>query len=662
VELSQKIQEAIKDESALLGEAPTGVGKSLAALVPAFEHIMKTDEPVIVATSSIILQEQYINKDIPTLEKLYNFQATPVLIKGRNNYLCPKKLNDALSGKVGFSSPDYAEEYDSVMKWAVSTKTGDKSEMDFNPSAVVWGKVACLDNNECTGKQCPFYDTCHYYRERKKVATSKLVVCNYHYFFSALDEVNMLPPKARVLICDEGHEVSTIARDFQERKYSISILKNHFDQFAKAMQRAELSEVGETVINIFTDMELDQVNGTLTDMFVGLTHEYKRVVRGHYTRDFWQIEVPERTRLQKYATAHIEALRFSAGVAENYLRKFGFSMESIHATAEMYGDDSVEWFIIVYRLMELLEQKANLLEYIFHYEENQDDGTDLFWLQPLNDMVSLHAKPTTGAALTKRLFEKREEGYIPIVMSATLSANQSFEHIKSDLGIESDQERFPVKEIIVSSPFDLENNFLWYLPPGTPAGTDKEHLPFVLVQMEKVINLLHGRTLCLFTSRKNLLEAETYFTRVLPKSIQVISQEKWPKQKIIDHLKKHPDTVVLGTKSLFTGIDIQGQNLSAVLIDKLPFPMVADPINDYLMSEPRGFYTFSLPEAIISLKQGSGRLNRTATDKGIFACYEGRLSSASYKNRIFNSFDFKIKATKNWEDVAAYIQSLQLEG
>lgn len=661
VELSRKIQEAIKDESALLGEAPTGVGKSLAALVPAFEHIMKTDEPVIVATSSIILQEQYINKDIPTLEKLYDFSASAVLIKGRNNYLCPKKLNDALNGKVGFGSSDYAEEYENVMKWAVNTKTGDKSEMDFNPSAVVWGKVACLDNHECTGKQCPFYNNCHYYRERKKVATSKLLVCNYHYFFTALDEVTMLPPKARVLIMDEGHEVSTIARDFQERKYSLNVLKNQFDQFAKAMERAQFSDVGHTVIDFFTDMELDQVNGTLTDMFVGLTHEYKRVVRGHYTRDFWQIEVPERTRLQKYVTAHIEALWHSKNVANEYLNKFGFSIEEIPAIAEMYGDDSTEWFIVVYRLMEVLKEKARLLEYIFHYEENQDDGKDLFWLQPLQDMVSLHAKPTTGAALTKRLFEKSEEGFIPIVMSATLSANQSFEHIKSDLGIESDQEHFPLKEIIVSSPFDLENNLLWYLPPDTPAGNDKEHLTFVLVQMEKVINLLHGRTLCLFTSRKNLLEAEDYFSRVLPKSIQVISQEKWPKQKIIDHLKAHPDTVVLGTKSLFTGIDIQGQNLSAVLIDKFPFPMIGDPINDYLMSEPRGFYTFSLPEAIISMKQGFGRLNRTATDKGIVAIYDGRLSTASYKNRIFNSFDFKIKATKNLDDVVAYIQTLQLE-
>jgi ATP-dependent DNA helicase DinG len=661
VELSKKIQEAIKEESALLGEAPTGVGKSLAALVPAFDHIMKTDEPVIVATSSIILQEQYFSKDIPMLEKLYDFNSSAVLIKGRNNYLCPKKLNDAMNGKVGFGTSDKIEEYEEVMKWAIKTKSGDKSELDFNPSGVVWGKLACLDNNECTSKQCPFYKTCHYYRERKKVATSKLVVCNYHYFFSALDEATMLPEKARVLIMDEGHEVSTIARDFQERKYSMNTLRHRFDHFAKAMERAELSDIGESVYKLFADMELDQVNGTLTDMFVGLNHEYKRVVRGHYTRDFWQIEVPERTRLQKYATAHIEALQYASGAAENYLNRFGFSMETIPVIAEMYGEDSAEWFIVVCRLMELLEQKANLLEYIFHYMEDQNDGDDLFWLQPLLDSVSLHAKPTTGAGLTRRLFEKQEEGFIPIVMSATLSANQSFEHIKTDLGIEGDKKLFPVKEIIVNSPFDLENNLLWYLPPNTPAGNEKEHLSFALVEMEKVVRILDGRTLCLFTSKKNLLEAELYLSRVLPKSIKVISQEQWPKQKIIDYLKGNPSTVVLGTKSLFTGIDIQGQNLSAVLIDKMPYPMIGDPINDYLMSQPRGFFTFSLPEAIITMKQGFGRLNRTTADKGIVAIYDGRLSTAKYKNRIFNSFDFKIQATKNWDDLVAYVQTMPLK-
>lgn len=658
VQLSKMIQKSIETRTPIVAEGPTGVGKSLAALVPSFEHIKRTDEPVIVATSSIILQEQYIHKDIPLLEKLLNFSTNPVLIKGRNNYLCPKKLNDAQNGKAHVSTSDQAKEFEEVLKWGIQTKTGDKSELDFVPKHAVWSKFACIENNECTGKQCSFYSVCPYYRERNKIQTSKLVVTNYHYLFSALNAPNMLPQGAKVIIMDEGHEVNAIARDFQERKYALNALKSQFDFFAKSLERAQLSDIGDSAFGLMDEMELDLVNGTLADMFVGLTHEYKRVVRGHYTRDFWQIEVPERTRLQKYVTAHIEALDLSVSAASRYLEKFGFSMENLSAIVDMFGEEAAEWFIVVLRTMELLQEKSHMLRYIFAYEPSQDDKNDIFWLEKYQDGVSVHAKPTTGAGLTQPLFEKKEDGFVPIVMSATLSANQSFEHIKCDFGISTEPERYPVNELIVSSPFELDKNLLWYLPANTPEGKDSEHLWFVLDEMSKMISALQGRTLCLFTSRKNLLEATAYFNKVLPRSIHLVSQEDMPKQKIIDFMKANDNTVVLGTKSFFTGIDIQGPHLSAVLIDKFPFPMIGDPINDYLMSQPRGFHTYSLPEAVIALKQGFGRLNRTATDRGIVAVYDGRLATATYKNKIFNSFDFKIQATKSWAHVMEYIKDI----
>jgi ATP-dependent DNA helicase DinG len=660
VELSKKIQSCIEKEIPLLAEAPTGVGKSLAALVPAFEHIKRTDEPVIVVTSSIILQEQYINKDIPMLEELYGFQVKPVLIKGRNNYLCPKKLNEAKSGNVSFSTSEQIKEHNQVMEWAVNTVTGDKSELDFVPKFGIWANLACVDNQECTGKQCSFYSVCHYYRERSKINTSRLIVCNYHYFFSALEsQGNMLPIKAKVVIMDEGHEINAIARDYQERKYSINSFKNHFDRFIKAMKYAELTDIGETVMGLFEEMELNQLNGTLTDLFVGVGHEFKlRDKSKGLTRDFWMIEIPERTRMQKYITAHLDSLKHAAGAADRYLQKFGFSMETIPYTVDVYGEEATEWFVVVHRLMELFEQKYGFLEYVFAFDENRKDGNDIFWLQPYQESVSIHLKPITGARLTYPLFQRKEDGYIPIVMSATLAANQSFVHVKEDLGI---HEQMAIEELIVSSPFPLEENILWYLPNDTPAGNDPSHLNFILGEMLKVIEMLEGRTLCLFTSRKNLKEAEIFFNGVLPKHIQVLSQEQLPKQKIIDCMKENPHTVIVGTKSFFTGVDIQGPNLSAVLIDKFPFPMIGDPINDYLMSQPRGFHKFSLPEAIISMRQAFGRLNRTATDKGIVVLYDGRISTARYKNKIFNSFDFKVRATKNWDDVVDYFKDLTIK-
>jgi ATP-dependent DNA helicase DinG len=658
IDLAKKIQECIKEEKGLLAEGPTGTGKSIAALVPAFEHIKKTDEPVIVVTSSIVLQEQYMNKDIPLLEEIYDFKVNPVLLKGRNNYLCVKKHKDVREGKMNASTNEQVEQHQKIMEWAATTKTGDKSELEFVPSFQLWSQYACIENTECSGKQCPLYSLCHYYRERNRVESTRLIVCNYHYFFTALDNESMLPPKARVVILDEGHEVSSIARDFQERKYSMNSLRNQFDHFAKAMEQALLTDVAYSVSDLFEDMNLNHVNGTLTELFVGISHEYKK--RGSGSREFWTIEIPERTRLQKYATEHIKAMTMAVTAAENYLEKYGFSPESIMSTADYYGEEVAEWFMDVFRLSEFLADKVYLLEYIFAYEEEQDEGDDIFWVQPFQESVSIHAKPTTGARLTERLFRKREEGFISIMMSATLSAAGSFDYIKNDLGIEANGQ-YPVEEMIVSSPFDLNENLLWYLPPDTPAGNFPSHLDFVLSEMKKVINKLNGRALCLFTSRKNLQTAEHYFKSVLPKEINLISQEQMPRQMIIEYMKENDNTVVLGTKSMFTGIDVQGHHLSAVLIDKIPFPMIGDPINDYLMSQPNGFHKYSLPEAIISIKQAFGRLNRTIDDKGIVAIFDGRLSTARYKNKIFNSFDFKINATTDWKVVEHYIAGLEVE-
>jgi len=658
IELARKIQKCIQEGKPLIAEAPTGVGKSLAALVAAVEHILRTDEPVIIATSSIILQEQYINKDIPLLEELYNISLNPVLIKGRNNYVCPKKVNDARSGKMGATTSEMVKECEEVLKWATTSLAGDKSELDFVPKYQTWAQFACVDRNECTGKQCPFYDICPYYRQRSKVGTAKLIVCNYHYFFTALEsEGNMLPSTAKVVIMDEGHEINEIARDFQEKKYSVKSLQQHFDYFTKAMDRARLSDIGDSTYKLLDEMELDTVNGSLINMFVGLSHEYK--LANPYM-NFHTLELPERTRLQKYARDHIEALLAAADVADAYLKKFGFSFEQLKALEDYFSEEAIDWMIAVNDTVKFLMEKAALVQYMFAFDEEQDDSEFIFWLQPMNDSVSIHAKPLNGSGLTKHLFKDQEEKKIPIVMSATLTANQSFNHIKEDLGIEEDKEAYPVEELIVSSPFNLTDNLLWYLPSDTPAGNQKDHLPFVLGEMQDVIEELNGRALCLFTSRKNLIEAEEYFKQSLPKGINIISQEDMPKQKIIDYVKENDNTVLLGTKSFFTGIDIQGHHISAVLIDKLPYPIIGDPVNDYLMNEPRGFHKFSLPEAIIKLKQAFGRLNRTVTDKGIVMVFDGRLSTARYKNKIFNSFDFKVTATQDWEVVQSYIKELQL--
>jgi ATP-dependent DNA helicase DinG len=266
----------------------------------------------------------------------------------------------------------------------------------------------------------------------------------------------------------------------------------------------------------------------------------------------------------------------------------------------------------------------------------------------------MHIKPPTPSEFTEKLIDVESKNYIPVLMSATLTTNKKFDFIAGELGLNENR-----KEIVVTSPFDLSENLLWYLPSNCPPGNAEDHQTFVLKEMLNVIEQLSGRTLCLFTSHFALRTATSFFRENLSSDIAILSQHETPKSIMIRQLRQNPNTVLLGTKSLFTGIDIQGQNLSAVLMDKIPFPMVGDPVNDYLMNQPQGFRKFTLPSAIVTIKQGVGRLNRTPEDKGIVAIFDGRLSTSNYKNLIFGSFDFNIKGTRNFEKVAQYAEDIK---
>ena len=513
---------------------------------------------------------------------------------------------------------------------------------------------ACVDSSECTGKMCPLFQSCHYYRERSRVSSAKLVICNYHYLFSDMQsDAEMLPPTARVIIMDEGHEVSDIARDFQEQTYHMDVYNNLIQQLVQNAEK--VNPFAHDSEALLVDMEWDLVNASMIDMFVKLTHEYK--MKPDRYRDFLSLDEIARTRLREYATDHIDQIKGVYKILENYMSKWGFSMDDIPYFMEVHGEEVTEWMMYLTNVMDSLGEKIHLLEHFFLTNPFITSETMIYWIQPRKEGVSIHIKPTTGCGLTRRLFREGSK-YIPVVMSATLSAAGEFTHIKTDLGIEEGA----VNELIVSSPFNLSENLLWYLPPNTPEGNQGDkHLQFALSQMLDVIELLGGKTLCLFTSRKGLREAERYFQANVSHGIDVISQEQWPKQKIIDHMRANDNVVVVGTKSFFTGIDIQGHHLSAVLIDKIPFPMIGDPVNDYLLDQPRGFHIFSLPNAIITMKQGLGRLNRTVNDKGIVAIFDGRLRTARYRNRIFNSFDFQVKATTSWDDVVAYADEMKKE-
>ena len=375
VELAEEIQSAVKEGKPLLGEAPTGVGKSLAALIPAFETIIKNDSPVVVVTSSIILQEQYFHKDIPLLEKIFDYDTGAVLIKGRNNYLCKQKHAEFKAGNFTQGTNRYQKEMEDVMNWANETKTGDMSELDFVPPYPVWSQFAAIDSNECARKDCPLYNQCHYYNQRRSLMSSKLVICNYHYFFNAIKNVGMLPDGVEVVIMDEGHEIAGIARDFQERTYNYMSIKKILSEFGKRYKAAERSGMFPGLFGTVEAFQLDMAQQSLTEMASELTryfHENKPT-----NRESWTLSPEEREKMQSLSDGHFKYLKTSIDEISAHLAQHGLDQEQRMYWDELYEEDEVQWQVAQENLLDALKERELFLAEFFLREEDQ--GADMFF-------------------------------------------------------------------------------------------------------------------------------------------------------------------------------------------------------------------------------------------------------------------------------------------
>lgn len=659
LEFSQSIEQAISERKVMVGEAPTGVGKSLAALVPVFQAIKKKGCIALVVTSSIILQEQYINKDIPLLEKLFKMNVNPVLIKGKNNYLC---LHKAMQMQIGATNSYDAEEVHQLLEWSRQTKTGDISELDFEPKRKNWNQFSIAEEGECKGKDCPLFNQCHYYRERNRMQSAKLIVCNYHYLFTAMKSESLLPSNIEIVIMDEGHEISSIARNMTAESYHLNSYKNMNHNLIQAQRKIERS-IGVENASIHNETGLIEMLDSHQQLMLALSKFFHEHKPKH--KDKWRIEEAEKEALRNMSVEHISHVGRTLEEFHRYLHLKGLNQEYRDSWSDYYSEEEIEWQLAIESYARLLEKRYELALYVFgHIEEYPGDaeGSErIVWLEPMNEnYVSIKTQSTQSAPITRDLFkEQPEERFYgtPIVISATLTAAQSFEHIKTDLGMEGE-----VIEKTVSTPFDLTSNMLWYLPEDALPGNDRGHITKCIDIMEEIILTLHGKTMCLFTSNFAMTTAAEHFKKTLPNDIKILVQGEIPKQKIISQMKENPNAIIVATRSFFTGVDIQGQNLSAVLIDKIPFPMAGEPVNEYLAEQPRGFWRHTLPETIITLKQGFGRLNRTSSDRGVVAVLDGRLATAGYKNRIFNSFDFKVQATRSIDQVKEYLEGILNDG
>ncbi len=623
--MAKAIEQSFADRRHLIVEAGTGTGKTLAYLLPALRRAREQKQRIIISTGTKNLQEQLYFKDVPFLESLLG-PLKVCYMKGRANYVCKQKLY-ALRDNPLLSGLEEISQFHSILQWERTTETGDRAEVDELPeSSSLWHKLDAR-SEVCLGQTCPNWEQCFITSMRRKALESDIVIVNHHLFFADLSikqqaagapDAGILPEAAAVIF-DEAHELEDIASQY----FGIALSNARFDELARDTElllRAKGASSGAIESAAQTVRERSKL------FFASLPAG---------PSDLGRLEFIDRADfLETRGDAYIGAT--------NALQRLEGELERLREVDEAAG---------------LRKRAADIRNHLKFLLESTDPNT-VFWIErratsgvrnaarnaretaiPSAQSFSTHLQATpidVSTLMAETLFERYPS---VILTSATLTVaaqdgTPSFDHLKNRLGVP-----FP-KELVVPSHFDYATQALLYLPPGMPPPRDANFLPQAAERIRRVLEITRGRAFCLFTSHAQMRELHDRLLAQLP--YPLLMQGSAPRHVLLQQFRETPNAVLFGTNSFWQGIDVQGEQLSCVIIDKLPFAVPSDPImkartDAIAAAGGNAFNDLQVPQAVIALKQGFGRLIRSLSDRGVLMLLDPRIRTTRYGATFLDS-------------------------
>ncbi len=611
-DLAVAIAEAITDKSVLVAEAGTGTGKTFAYLLPC----LLSGKKALISTATKTLQDQLFQKDLPTLVRALGLSVRIQNLKGRANYICQHRV--ALHAEEGqFQNPKSAHEVLHVRDKMSQMKDGERSELpEISEDSGVWHYVTSTAEN-CLGAECPSYETCFLVKARKRALEADIVVINHHLFFAdsrlKQDGFGELLPGVDVVIFDEAHQLAEIATNFNGERIGTRQFSDLIDDMISEWPVLDLANQPLKALSHKTDKLMDELITSIP------------------------------SRDDRISWDEIKRNKVFMAVWDNWLALKDELMECLN-------DESVAEVPALSRCKERLEELEQIL-----LSFNQSKTDKIRWLERFKQTLVFHATPYDIAKPFSELLKRQPCTYV--FTSATLTMAESFDCFCKPLGLNE------AKTLLLPSPFDFQNQALLYLPRGLPDPKDASYYEQLLKRALPVIEACGGRCFFLFTSHKALKLVAQMMSNTLNYPLLIQGEEAKP--ILLARFRQLGNAVLLGTATFWEGVDVKGEALSCVIIDKLPFASPADPVTRGRMAYLKdrglsGFDELSLPNAVIALKQGVGRLIRDISDKGVLMIADPRLTGREYGRNILASLP-QLPRTRDELNVLKFIKELALE-